>query len=93
MIKQIFSIYDQKAEAFYQPFFFDTIGQAKRIIHDFVKTEDHAFNKHPADYTLFSLGTFDDNNGEIDHTKQIICSLVELKLPEEQLEPKMEIVK
>jgi len=86
MLKQIFSIYDLKAQAFYQPFFFDTIGQAKRIIHDFVQEDGHPFNKHPHDYTLFNLGTFNDNTGEIDHSKKVICSLVELKLPTEELE-------
>ena len=42
-----------------------TEGAAQRMIGDMVSSEGHAFNRHPEDYTLFEVGTFDDVSGEL----------------------------
>ena len=57
------SIYDCKAEAWLTPMFFQAKGQAIRSFSDAVNGESE-FAKHPDDYTLFCLGTFDDSCGE-----------------------------
>ena len=65
MNHKIFTVYDQKAEAYLPPFFLPQVGQATRVFADCVNSDSHQFAKHPEDYTLFQLGTFDDNTGEI----------------------------
>lgn len=62
----MFTIYDQKAEAYLPPFFMPTAGMATRTFADCVNQEDHRFNAHPSDYTLFEIGTFDDSTGTIE---------------------------
>lgn len=63
MIKKAFTVFDEKASVFMLPFFETTIGQATRAFSDAVNTDDHPFNRHPGDYTLFEIGTYDDNSG------------------------------
>lgn len=61
MIKQIFTVYDLKSEAYLQPFFLDTKGQAIRTFTDCANDQNHQFGRHPEDYSLFDLGEYDDN--------------------------------
>ncbi|AXL15275.1 nonstructural protein [Microviridae sp.] len=64
----IFSIYDSKAEAYLPPFFLHQMAMARRAFHDAVNNPESQINKHPADYTLFQIGTFDDDDGIIEST-------------------------
>ncbi len=59
----IFSVFDEKAEAFLPPFFLPTVGMAVRSFSECVNDREHMFGKHPSDYTLFELGSFDDSSG------------------------------
>lgn len=65
MILKIFSVYDSKSEAYIPPFYALTAGQAIRSFTDTVNEANHAFNKHPADFTLFLIGEFDDAHGAV----------------------------
>lgn len=65
MLLKIFSVHDQKAEAFLPPFYMHHVGQAGRVFTDCINSNDHQFSQHPADYTLFELGTFNDQTAEI----------------------------
>jgi len=62
---KIFSIYDSKAEAYKQPFFMLTKGEALRGVMQLLEDNNHLFSKHPGDFTLFELGEYDDNNGKM----------------------------
>jgi len=77
MIQKIFSVYDNKAEAFLPPFFCATRGQAIRMLTDAVSDPAHQFAKHPEDFALFELGTYNDANGALTSnatpTGVIIC--------------------
>lgn len=66
MIHHVFSIYDQKAAAFLPPFILPRKEMAIRTFTDCVQSDDHQFGSHPEDYTLMSLGTFNDENGRYD---------------------------
>ena len=79
MIKKVFTVYDDKSEAYLQPFFLDTVGQARRAITDCVNDVNHQFCKHPSDYTLFELGTFDDSTGEFTKCRKTHGNLIEYK--------------
>jgi len=65
MLTQIFSVYDSKAEAYMQPFFFQGKGQAVRSFSDLVNDNSTLCGKHPQDFTLFHIGEFDDATGNV----------------------------
>jgi hypothetical protein len=79
---KVFTIYDEKAEAYLQPFFSDTHGLAIRSITDLVNDPNHNFCKYAADFTLFQIGTFDNKTGMITEDRQSLGSLVEYKTME-----------
>jgi len=60
-----FSIFDEKAKAYIPPFFMHREGQAARVFSDCIRDEKHQFSKNPGDYTLYIIGTFDDETGTI----------------------------
>jgi len=66
----LFTVYDEKAEIFLPPFFVPTIGLATRAFSDCINTPDHQFGKHPADYSLFQLGAFDDGDASFELTNK-----------------------
>lgn len=66
MIKQYYAVYDRKAEMYSPPFLEVKDGTAIRAIQDLViNQKDHAFAKHPSDFSLHKLGEFDDSEGVI----------------------------
>lgn len=80
MIHSVFSIYDEKAEAFLPPFILPKTEMAQRVFGDCINSADHQFSKHPSDYTLFHMGNFDDEKGEFirhPNTKQSLGNGVE----------------
>ena len=68
---KLFACHDSKAGAFMQPFFFQATGQAIRAFSDTVNDPKTQLNRHPADFTLFELGTFDDQTGEVETIKPL----------------------
>ena len=79
MVKKMFAIYDEKSEAYLQPFFLDTNGQAIRAIVDCLSDPNHNFARHTSDYTLFHIGEFDDQDANIAVNKTSLGNLVEFK--------------
>lgn len=65
----IFSIRDSKAEAFMQPFFVQAEGVAKREFGNLVADKTHAVGRHPEDYTLMMVGTWNEVTGNIEHVE------------------------
>jgi hypothetical protein len=62
---KIFSVYDCKVEAYLQPFFMRSKGEALRAFMSAVDDKQTQFNKNPEDFTLFELGEFDDEKGKV----------------------------
>lgn len=60
-----FAIFDDKASIYSKPFYAITIGEAIRTFTDAVNTPDSPYNKHPEDYTLYSVGRYNDEIGEL----------------------------
>jgi hypothetical protein len=74
MIYSVFSIFDAKAEAYLPPFILPKKAMAERTFSDCVNSETHQFGANPQDYTLFELGTFNDENGQfLLHRAVISC--------------------
>lgn len=61
----IFSVYDAKAEAYVNPFYMRSKGEAIRAFTGEVNNKESMYNKHSEDFTLFQLGEFDARTGEI----------------------------
>ncbi|AXH76368.1 MAG: nonstructural protein [Microviridae sp.] len=72
------SIYDG-AVAAYQPLFTSrSKGEASRTFADAVTDTNSPFNKHPGDFTLYAVATFDDKLcliEPIEPTEKIITAL------------------
>ena len=64
MILKIYSVYDKGIEGYMRPWFAQADGQALRLFIDEVDG-DSPMAKHPEDYSLFRIGSFDDENGTI----------------------------
>jgi len=66
MQKVYYAVYDRKAEMYSQPFLEIKDGTAIRAVQDIViNNKDHAFAKHPSDFSLHRLGSFDETTGII----------------------------
>ena len=65
MKSSVFTVYDEKAEAFMSPFFMGTDALAKRGFADAINNPETPMGKHPHDYTLFCIGEWSDQKGEI----------------------------
>lgn len=65
MILLVCSVRDSALDAFMRPIFVPTAGMAVRSFQDEVKNPDSPMAKHPEDYALFELGTFDEESGKL----------------------------
>lgn len=58
-----FSLYDEKALNFSPPFFVAAEGVALRAVADLGNDLNTTVGRHPRDYVLYSVGSFDDARG------------------------------
>lgn len=63
MVLKIFSIYDIKSEVFSPPFFMTAVGEAVRAFKDLANDTSTTIGRHPADFRLMCLGTFENTTG------------------------------
>lgn len=66
MIHHVMAVRDEAVGSFQLPFFTRSLGEASRGFADAVNNPDTPFHKHTKDYSLWCLGTFDDNGGTFD---------------------------
>lgn len=59
----IYSVYDKAVNAYMQPFYARSAGEAIRSFTELANDPKTNVAKYPSDYTLFALGEFDDNSG------------------------------
>lgn len=65
MIIKAFTVYDAKTEAYMRPFFCLRTAEAIRTFSDAANDPESPFHKHPEDYFLYEIGTWDDNLPEL----------------------------
>jgi len=65
MIIKIYCLYDSKAQFYHAPFFLLNDELAVRGFAQAANDSETFLGKNPGDYTLFSLGEFDDSTGSI----------------------------
>ena len=61
----LLSIYDSAAKFYLPVFTVENLGQALREFSDACNNKESFLGKHPADYTLFCLGSFEQEKGII----------------------------
>lgn len=88
MTKKIYSLKDEKAEAFSQPFFMDTDGQALRALDGIVNNPETQVNRYPQDFTLYRLGTYDEKTGRLEsrETPKLLASATDFVKHEAETE-------
>lgn len=60
-----YTLFDSKALTYHPPFFTHTDGAAVRMVGDLVADPNTSVGRHPADYVLYFVGTYDDSNGQL----------------------------
>lgn len=63
MLLRGYTIYDNKALQYHSPWFAASDGAAVRSFQDLVNDANTSISRHPGDYSLFFVGTYDDNKG------------------------------
>ena len=73
MKHKMFVVYDSKVEGYTQPFTAPATGAAIRNFADEAngRREGSPVKEHPGDFTLFEIGTYDDQAG--------VCEMYEAK--------------
>lgn len=73
----VYSVFDSKLATFGRPWYELTDASAIRVFSDAVNDGSNPQNqwyKHPEDFSLYCLGSFDDESGSLE--KQLPLSLV-----------------
>lgn len=60
---RVYCVYDSKVEAYMQPFFCKTAGEALRSWESVCNDGKSMMSTHPADFTLFETAEFDEATG------------------------------
>lgn len=74
MIINVYSVFDSKLATFGRPWYELTDSAAIRAFSDAVmdgSNPNNQFHKHPEDFSLYSLGSFDDSIGFFDLVKPV----------------------
>jgi len=72
MMCNVYSIHDSKAGCFSRPWYALNDAVAIRSIQQLVNDPSTEICRHAADFSLFRLGTFDDNDGTFHNENPII---------------------
>ena len=62
MVYGVYSVYDKAIGAYGRPMFLQSDGQCLRSFIDEVNNPESGMHKHPEDYSLFKLGSWDDES-------------------------------
>jgi hypothetical protein len=85
MLLNIYSIYDSAANAYATPFFMQNDGLATRAFQANVDNKDSQIHEFPDQFTLFHIGTYDDENGSINSiTPKSLGNALTYKTPDKQ---------
>ena len=64
---RIYAIFDNKAKAYMAPFTTVNAETAIRTFREHANNPETVFARHPNDFCLFEIGTFDDQTGIVDN--------------------------
>lgn len=93
---KVFAIYDSKAECYGPAIQMRSTGEALRAFADLANDDRTETGKHPEDFTLFEIATYDNEKAVFQNytTPNSLAVAIELKRPDpNRILPGMEIVK
>lgn len=83
MIWKAFTLLDTKTGHFKPPFFVAHMGEAMRMLQDTAQDPNTVIGRHPEDFMLCDIGTYDDATGQMAPTlPNALCSAASL-LPQQ----------
>jgi len=71
MIVRAYTIFDTKGLTYSNPFYAPTDGAAVRIVQDAANDLNTQLGRHPADFVVYNVGTYDDQNGIFQATERV----------------------
>lgn len=80
-MRDMFAVWDSKMSAFLPPFSLPNVGLASRWFHQAVNGGVPDWNKYAEDFTLFRLGTFEDETGRMKSfdAPESICTALSIR--------------
>lgn len=66
MNQNIYTIHDLVAKTYTQPFHAHNDGEARRMFLNWMQNPELPMHAHPADYSLYHIGFYDTDNGQIE---------------------------
>lgn len=84
MKSNAYTLYDVKSLTYSNPFYAPTHGAAIRIVQDAAQDPNTSLGRHPADFILYCVGSFDDQSAmlwKLDPREHVVdvVSLVQSK--------------
>ena len=61
----VYTIHDSAPNVFNRPFYCQSDAEALRMFDDMAVDAEHPIGQHPEHYTLFRIGTYEQNTGEL----------------------------
>jgi len=79
-MKNIYVLHDSKAKMYHTPFYMVNDDACLRTMVDMVNNQENEVSKFPEDFTLFNIGTFDEETANIELLQErvTICRCHEL---------------
>jgi len=96
MLLRCYSIFDSKALQYHPPFHQSTDGAAVRALGDLVADMQTQVGRHPRDFVLYFIGTYDDHKGAMQPVEPLVhvidaIALVQLKPTQDVFLEKQEV--
>lgn len=71
----MYSVYDSKANCFCTPFFSENDATAVRAFRYAANDQTIEIGKYPSDFTLFAIGQFDSETGQVSTLEPVSLAL------------------
>jgi hypothetical protein len=78
-----FSFFDSKAGFFSSPFFYPHRGQALRTAIDLGSDLSTQIGRYPGDFSLYEVGTWDDQSGQFTSIPPVSLGVIAALLPKQ----------
>lgn len=66
---KLYTVYDKKTQTYDKPFTAKTHGEAERMFGTAAKDTETLLGRHPEDFSLWNIGSFNPYTGELETQK------------------------
>ena len=86
MIMEAYSVFDEKAGTFGNPFFQSNELVAKRMFVDLANDPQSMVHRHPSDFKLYRIGKFDTEKGSMEPAEvpEFLCNAPLHRSPQDE---------